>query len=45
VGVEAFGFMGLFLGPVIASVLSVLFGMFQEELSKAGAPDNRQLAN
>src|SRR3974390_1126612 len=44
-GVEAFGFMGLFLGPVIASVLSVLFGMFREELSKAGAPDNRQLAN
>ena len=44
-GVEAFGFMGLFLGPVIASVLSVLFGMFREELSKGGASDNRQLAN
>jgi len=44
-GVEAFGFMGLFLGPVIASVLSVLFGMFREELSKAGASDTRQLAN
>jgi predicted PurR-regulated permease PerM len=33
-GVEAFGFLGLFLGPVIASVLSVLFGMFREELTK-----------
>jgi predicted PurR-regulated permease PerM len=31
-GVEAFGFLGLFLGPVIASVLSVLFGMVREEL-------------
>jgi predicted PurR-regulated permease PerM len=34
-GVEAFGFLGLFLGPVIASVLAVLFGMFREELSKS----------
>jgi predicted PurR-regulated permease PerM len=32
-GVAAFGFIGLFLGPVIASVLSVLFEMFREELS------------
>jgi predicted PurR-regulated permease PerM len=32
-GVEAFGFIGLFLGPVIASVLTVLFKMFREELS------------
>lgn len=31
-GVEAFGFLGLFLGPVIASVLMVLFSMFREEL-------------
>ena len=31
-GVEAFGFLGLFLGPVIASVLAVLFGMIREEL-------------
>ena len=31
-GVEAFGFLGLFLGPVIASVLTVLFGMLREEL-------------
>jgi predicted PurR-regulated permease PerM len=31
-GVQAFGFLGLFLGPVIASVLSVLFGMIREEV-------------
>jgi len=31
-GVQAFGFLGLFLGPVIASVLSVLLGMIREEL-------------
>ena len=35
-GVEAFGFIGLFLGPVIASVLTVLFKMFREELSTGG---------
>src|SRR5208283_5285764 len=35
-GVEAFGFLGLFLGPVIASVLTVLFAMFREELTKDG---------
>jgi len=35
-GVEAFGFLGLFLGPVIASVLAVLFGMFREELGGGG---------
>lgn len=33
-GVDAFGFLGLFLGPVIASVLAVLFAMFREELTK-----------
>jgi predicted PurR-regulated permease PerM len=33
-GVEAFGFLGLFLGPVIASVLAVLFDMFREELAR-----------
>ena len=33
-GVEAFGFLGLFLGPVIASVMVVLFGMFREELNR-----------
>jgi|SRR5208337_2354886 len=31
-GVKAFGFLGLFLGPVIASVLTVLFQMFRQEL-------------
>ncbi len=35
-GVEAFGFLGLFLGPVIASVLKVLFAMFREELVVGG---------
>lgn len=33
-GVEAFGFIGLFLGPVIASVMVVLFAMFREELGR-----------
>jgi predicted PurR-regulated permease PerM len=32
-GVEAFGFLGLFLGPVIASVLAALFTMLREEMS------------
>ena len=31
-GVHSFGFLGLFLGPVIASVLSVLLGMIREEV-------------
>ena len=31
-GVQAFGFLGLFLGPVSASVLWVLLGMIREEL-------------
>ena len=30
-GVEAFGFLGLFLGPVVASVLAALFDMLREE--------------
>ncbi len=30
-GVEAFGFLGLFLGPVVASVLIVLLRMLREE--------------
>ena len=38
-GVEAFGFLGLFLGPVIASVMAVLLALFREELS-AGAAAN-----
>ncbi len=37
-GVEAFGFIGLFLGPVIASVLAVLFKMFREEIPLAKEP-------
>ncbi len=32
-GVEAFGFIGLFLGPVVASVLDALFAILREELS------------
>ncbi len=31
-GVEAFGFLGLFLGPVVASVLAALFDILREEL-------------
>jgi predicted PurR-regulated permease PerM len=31
-GVEAFGFLGLFLGPVVASVLAALFQILREEL-------------
>ncbi len=31
-GVEAFGFLGLFLGPVVASVLVALFDILREEL-------------
>ena len=34
-GVEAFGFIGLFLGPVVASVLAALFAILREELSAA----------
>jgi len=37
-GVSAFGFLGLFLGPVIASVLAALFDMFREEISKQRDP-------
>src|SRR5664279_1818952 len=41
-GVEAFGFMGLFLGPVIASVLAVLFEMTREQLAQgAGKVESR----
>ena len=32
-GVQAFGFLGLFLGPVVASVLAALFNMLREELN------------
>ncbi|MGB8889364.1 MAG: AI-2E family transporter [Candidatus Korobacteraceae bacterium] len=33
-GVEAFGFIGLFLGPVVASVLAAVFSILREELSE-----------
>ena len=33
-GVEAFGFIGLFLGPVVASVLAALFTMLREEVNE-----------
>ena len=32
-GVEAFGFIGLFLGPVVASVLTALFAILREEIA------------
>jgi predicted PurR-regulated permease PerM len=43
-GVEAFGFLGLFLGPVVASVLAAVFSILREELTEpkdvpAGFPD------
>ena len=44
-GVEAFGFLGLFLGPVIASVLTVLFGMMREELVPASEHPAVRLAD
>jgi predicted PurR-regulated permease PerM len=36
-GVEGFGFIGLFLGPVVASVLAALFSMLKEEAAEPGA--------
>ena len=36
-GVEAFGFLGLFLGPVVASVLAALFDILREELKRTSA--------
>jgi len=36
-GVEAFGFLGLFLGPVVASVLTAVFGMLREEIAEPAA--------
>ena len=36
-GVEAFGFLGLFLGPVVASVLVVVYAILREELA---SPDS-----
>ena len=37
-GVEAFGFLGLFLGPVVASVLAAVFSILREELSSTTEP-------
>jgi predicted PurR-regulated permease PerM len=37
-GVQVFGFLGLFLGPVSASVLWVLLGMIRDELRSVEAP-------
>ena len=36
-GVAAFGFLGLFLGPVVASVLTALFDILREELTEPSA--------
>ena len=43
-GVEAFGFLGLFLGPVIASVLAVLFGMIREEVARGESKPGSMVA-
>jgi predicted PurR-regulated permease PerM len=37
-GVEAFGFLGLFLGPVVAAVLTAVFAMLREEVNEPAAP-------
>jgi len=37
-GVQAFGFMGLFAGPVIVSVTASLFRILREEIEGAGSP-------
>ena len=37
-GVEAFGFLGLFIGPVVASVLTALADMLRQELRGASEP-------
>ena len=44
-GVETFGFLGLFLGPVIASVLMVLVDMFREELAGIDAKTSSHVAS
>ena len=44
-GVEAFGFIGLFLGPVVASVLTAVFSMLREELSDSPAATSASIAN
>jgi len=44
-GVEAFGFIGLFLGPVVASVLAALFVMLREELGEPSTAQEPSLAD
>lgn len=44
-GVEAFGFIGLFLGPVVASVLAGLFTILREETSESMAPREEAVAD
>ncbi len=43
-GVEAFGFIGLFLGPVVASVLAATFAMLREELVEPSVAREESLA-
>jgi predicted PurR-regulated permease PerM len=42
-GVEAFGFLGLFLGPVVASVLAALVVMLREELGGPSSAAQNEL--
>ena len=39
-GLQAFGFIGIFIGPVVISLIAALIGMLREELtaSSRGAP-------
>jgi predicted PurR-regulated permease PerM len=41
-GLLTFGFVGLFLGPVIFSLLSTLAGILREELAGEGGGENPQ---
>jgi predicted PurR-regulated permease PerM len=43
-GVEAFGFLGLFLGPVVASVLAALVVMLREELGEPPAEAEKSVS-
>ena len=38
-GVQVFGFLGLFLGPVVASVLAAVFKMLREEVAAQSVPE------
>ena len=42
-GVEAFGFLGLFLGPVVASVLAAVFAMLREEVGDSSSGSARSI--